>query len=529
MAARLAVGAIAVAAFALSLQYGVKTAGGADSFGYLSQAYLWHDGTLAVRPPGVHLGSFEYPGMLLVPLANTPGAAAGTLAPVYPPGLPLLMAAPLALFGTWGPFLVVPISAALLIAATFVLGRRVEDMRTGLVAAVLVAFSPAVIYQSLWPMSDVPAAAVWTLCLAVALGRSRGAPLAAGALAGLAILIRPNLALLALFGAALLWRNRTGVRARTAGMALYALAAMPSLALLAWFNGHLHGSPLTFGYESLDRLYSWSSIGPNLVNYSSWFVESQGVLLAALVLYGWGRAVVTRPLLPLAGFAAAVVVSYLPYLVFDDWWYLRFLLPAYPVLFVMAASAGLALLRGMKSDLRRAAVAAALVVVLGVFGHAVWFTSRHNPFELHRPAHRFAQIASHVRHALPRNAAFITMQHSGSVRYYAARLTVRHDWLPAGQWPFVRAALEYAGYDVYVLVDEDEEVALRRRFTSRDEVAFLDRPPLIELWSSPRVRVYRLSDDGEDVPQPPHYLRSERGVPVPPASRQPNSWEPPGR
>src|SRR4030095_9597229 len=63
---------------------------------------------------------------------------------------------------------------------------------TGACSAVLVACSPIVLYQSVQPMSDVPAAAAWMAALVST------SPRAAGLWASMAILIRPNLALLVL-------------------------------------------------------------------------------------------------------------------------------------------------------------------------------------------------------------------------------------------------------------------------------------------------------------------------------------------
>ncbi|HUG92402.1 MAG TPA: glycosyltransferase family 39 protein [Planctomycetaceae bacterium] len=490
----------------------------------MSQAYLWLERTLIVQQPPIDLGLVADPRAFLNTLGYTPGPTPGTIAPTYPPGLPLLMAGFLAVFGTWGPLLVVPASAALLVVATYALGRRLQSAPVGLAAAAFVAFSPVVIFKSLWPMSDVPAAAAWTLCLATALGTGRGAPLTAGALAGLAILIRPNLAPLAIFGAMLLWqRDRSVPRGWMARLGLYALAAAPFLSLVGWFNDHLYGSPFSSGYGDVRALYSWGFIRPNLENYASWFLTSQGPFLAVLALYGWARAFTDRSLRPLAFFTAAVVAAYLPYLVFDDWIWLRFLLPAYPALLVVTAAAAAALLGRLTPWLRRSLTVAGLALVIG---HSVWFTTSKEPFDLHAGEQRYAAIGGHVRAALPANAAFLTMQHSGSLRYYSGRLTARYDWLSAGHLALGRAALEEAGYEVYVLVDEWEEADLRKRFTAPGEAAFLDAPPLIELVSSMRVRVYRLSDHEDPTAPATTYIASGRGIPIPPVRRQAIAWEP---
>ncbi len=513
---------LALAAFAVSFWFGVKTAAGPDPFGYVSQAYLWLDGTLIVTPPAVHLGSLPERTQFLIPLGYGPGPLPDTIVPSYPPGLPLLMAAGLLVFGTWGAFLVVPAAAGALVIATYFLGRRLESAEAGLAAAGLLALSPAVIYSGLWPMSDVPAAALWTLYLLALIRARDAAPVTAGALAGLAILVRPNLAPLAVIGVWLIWTHTGQPARRIRKLSLYAGALLPFVIFLAWFNNHLYGSPLRPGYGSVDKLYSADFIAPNAVNYATWMWQSQGLLFCLLAAYGWLRGFTQPPLRALAVFAALITASYLPYLVFNEWWFLRFLLPAYPAIFIMTAAGALALARRARPAMRRALLVAAIVIVAT---HSAWFTARERPFGFRHGEHRFAVIGAYVREALPPNAAFFTMHHSGSLRYYGGRLTVRYDWLDSGLLARARAALEDAGYVTYVLIDDSEEALLRERFTRPGELAFLDQPPIVELQSEPRVRIYALSD--ELPPDWPKYVQPARAVPVAPAHRKPVIWDPP--
>ena len=69
------------------------------------------------------------------------------MVPSYAPGLPLMMAAAL-VFGACGPFLVVPLCAALVVWLAFLLGRRTGGPWAGILAALLVATSPIVLFQS---------------------------------------------------------------------------------------------------------------------------------------------------------------------------------------------------------------------------------------------------------------------------------------------------------------------------------------------------------------------------------------------
>jgi len=518
---------LAAAAGVLSAVYGVKTAGASDHFGYVSQAYLWTQGSLIVSIPPLDLPSVPDADRVLMASAYTVGPDPHTLVPAYPPGLPLMMAGALLVFGTWGPFLVVPLTVAAAILGTFALGRRVHSTAAGLMAAALLASSPAFIYMAVWPMSDVPAAALWTLCLWSALGRGRRSAAAAGALAGLAVLVRPNLAPLAVFGAWLIWRGDAAERrARGASLSIYALAAIPALALLAWHNTNVYGSPLRSGYGWLDPLFSLAFVTPNARNYSSWFVESQGIAAGVLAAGAFGCALIagsgTHRVLAL--FAASVVALYLPYVPFDVWWFLRFLLPAYPVLFVLIASMLWTAARRARAHVRLAPVFAIVIAAI-MAAQGLSFIRGIRPQHLRHSEHRFAAAGQYVRAALPPNAAFISEEHSGSLRFYAGRLTIRYDWLKAGWLAPVRVALEDAGYIVYLLIDDNEVDRLRQRFTEPGELAFLDQPPVAEIRSSPRVRIYAISDDVP--PAPTVFVDPGRARPVAPVNPRAASWEPP--
>ena len=105
------------------------------------------------------------------------------------------MAAFKAIAGSQAPFYVVPLLGGVVVVATFLLGKLLFDEVVGLAAAALMAASPAFLFQLMFPMSDVPVAAAWTVALVLAVSEM---PFAAGLVSGFAVLIRPNLPLLAI-------------------------------------------------------------------------------------------------------------------------------------------------------------------------------------------------------------------------------------------------------------------------------------------------------------------------------------------
>ena len=92
-------------------------------------------------------------------------------------------------------FILTPIAGALLVWLTFVAGRNLAGPIAGAMAAVLIASSPATLYQVVQPMNDVTTAALWRATFAALIQRRRAI---AGICCGAALLVRPNLLPLAL-------------------------------------------------------------------------------------------------------------------------------------------------------------------------------------------------------------------------------------------------------------------------------------------------------------------------------------------
>ena len=187
---------MAIGVLAIGARYGSHAVAASDQSGYVSESTLWARGT-----PRIDVGfaaSLPWPDAkdTLVPLGYRIGAG-GAMVPTYAPGLPLLMA--LARVAVCGPFLVMPVSAAMLVFFTFQLGRQLFDTGTALAGAALVACSPVMVFMSLTPMADLPAAAFWIGALAMASRGTATSTVVAAIFSGVAIVIRPNLVPLAVF------------------------------------------------------------------------------------------------------------------------------------------------------------------------------------------------------------------------------------------------------------------------------------------------------------------------------------------
>jgi hypothetical protein len=456
--------AIAVLLGAHAVRFGAFAAGGSDSYGYVSEAYGWLHGELP-GPIALPLTlPFPSSDLIQTPLGYHIGVQPHTMVPTYAPGLPLLMAAGVVVSGEYGPFMVTPICAVLLVWFTFVLGRRAAGPLAGLAAAIVVAVAPVVLFQSLSPMSDVPAGAFWTAALVASLGGSRRHAIAGGVCTAIGLLIRPNVLPLAIVPFLATATSATG-RERWIRLALFTLPVLPVPLTVAALNTAWYGSPANSGYGAARDLYQAENIWPNVKLYASWFRESESlwtlVGLLSLVPVTW-RLVDRRVLVFCLLTMAATFLCYVAYAPFEVWWYLRFLLPAAGATAVVIASGLVALARTMKSPLGRVAAGATLWMLVGSAISFAWAAGVFGG--LRAGERRYIDVGEFVAGALPTNAAVISGQHSGSLRYYGGRMTLRFDFMDKEWASRAPAEIERAGFHPYLMLDDFELPQFRWQF-----------------------------------------------------------------
>ncbi len=485
IAARLAA-FVSLATLLLGIAYGSRVAAGADAYGYVSQAALWRNGAVAVPSPLATTARWPDAPWSLTPLGYRPAVTAGAMVPIYPAGLPLTMAAAEAIGGERAAYVVVPLLGAVAVWLTFVLGRVLAGAAAGLLAAVSLVASPAFLFQLMLPMSDVPAMTWWLAAIVGAADGRAPSLVIAGVSTALAVLTRPNLVFLAIPVGVLVALVATDAAQRRRRVLVWGALASVGAFAVAVINARLYGSPLSSGYDRLDNLYSWAFISPNTVRYGGWLLTTQTPFIAAGVLAPWllrrqGQDRNSVTALWALIFAAAVIAAYLVYLPFDNWTFLRFLLPAYPLLLVSAAVAAATL---TASAPRRPAILAALALLLVT--HGLW--QGRLAFRVARDESRYKAAATVVSRLTP-DAVVVSNLHSGSVRYYADRLTLRYEWLGADAYA---PALQYfhdRGRPVYALLDEAEVPDFRARYAGVTDLHWMDAPLAV---IANRVYLYRV-------------------------------------
>jgi hypothetical protein len=477
-----ALAAIALATF--GVVRGTWAVGGSDSSCYalmaeaLASGRLQPASALAVEAPWPDAARTLAPGGF-IPSPVRPDAAS----PICAPGFSVLMAPLAAAFGPNAIFLLVPLAGAVLVFSAFLIARRLAGGMAGATAALLTATSPIVLFQVVQPMNDVLAAALWLAAMAWFINKPQ--PVVCGILIGLAILVRPNLAPLALVFAALpLVRGRPHPLRE---LTMMAIAAVPGVALMLWLNYELYGSPIASGYGDATRLFSTAHIQDNLTNFGRALWQTQYLVPLLGVTAPLMFAGDTRKLCVLLVIAAATVTAvYVLYQPFPEWWYLRFLIPALVLLLILTSAVAVAL----AARARMGGVVPIVAVLLAILGTRA--AGDRQAFELQRLEGRYRDTAALITDRLPANAVLITVWQSGSVRFHAGREAVLWDSLDPAWLDRAIAWLSERGWQPYLLFERREEPDFRARFRGASALGALDWPPRLDL--NRQVRIYDPAD-----------------------------------
>jgi hypothetical protein len=481
-----------------------RIAGGADAYGYVSQADLWLAGDLAIKQPWVAEVPWPHAEWSFSPLGYRPAEPVGqwAIVPTYSPGLPLLLAAAKLLGGQCALFAVVPLLTGLGVLVSYGIGTRLVSPWGGVIAAWLVTTSPIVIGIALEPLTDVPVMTAWAISIYLLLAPIGGrlSPAIGGLAAGVAILIRPNLVPLTI--PLCMWygiRRKSNGQSRLLSSALFVLGAVPAILLIAFLNHRLYGSPLSSGYGSLHDLYAWSHVGPNVRRYFAWFTFSQTPVallgIAALLVPArqlWRTAADLRIVPLLAIFVALLWGQYLAYEVFDSWGFVRFLLPSWPLIMAGVAAVLLAASEACLARLPRVAAHTATALLVVLLGAWTFSTALHDKvFDQRQAAAPEAPLGQLVRKHTVENSVVLVWERSGTIRYYSGRTTLRYDFLERDWLDRAVAWLRQRGVHVYAVLDPNHVEQCRRRFDGQATLAALDHPVFI--YEPVRTALYDLT------------------------------------
>jgi hypothetical protein len=395
-----------------------------------------------------------------------------------------------------------PLAGAVLVWLSFRIGRRLGGSWAGAIAAVLVATTPIVLFQVVQPMNDVFVTALWTGTVAALTAGERRRVTVAGALAGAALLVRPNLLPVGVVVAA--WLFLTGraddavapLKGGARAVARFGLGAVPFGLVVLWLNHALYGGAFRSGYGNPADLFAWSHVSANAALHVRAIVETQAGLPLLGFAAPWMLRGARREAMLAWLVAAAVIVCYLPYQPFPEWWYVRFLMPALVLLVMLSvAVASRFALAAWGSGVGAWGVAMRVgllggATLLGVY--QVRVAGERGTFDLQRMESRYRHVGEAMLDHLPPATVALSVWNSGSVRFHGRREAVLWDSLDPAWMDRAAAWLLAQGRPPVIVVERWEEPQFRARFGARSSIGALDWPPRIDVDGL--IRIYDPAD-----------------------------------
>jgi hypothetical protein len=125
-----------------------------------------------------------------------------------------------------------------------------------------------------------------------------------------------------------------------------------------------------------------------------------------------------------------------------------------------------------------AAVFTGVLVLVGQW--EVNFAKDHQITKLHIAEGRYADAGHDLARFTPASAVFLSMQHSGSLRYYSGRITIRYTEINPQMLDATLDDLAHKGFRPYIVLDDWEVPIFRERFAS-SAIGHLDWRPIYDI------------------------------------------------
>jgi hypothetical protein len=241
----------------------------------------------------------------------------------------------------------------------------------------------------------------------------------------------------------------------------FGIGAAPVAVFLMGYSKIAYGNPLESGYGAIGALFRWQNVPLSLASYGRWLPRllTPIGLLAALLPLSVRKLPYWSAVLGAWALSFAAVYTFY-FHTHESLWYLRFLLPAFPAVWIAALLVAndwmkrLGPLQLVPQGSFRAWLAGGLVAI------ATFFFSDHSNRELRtsrggRGERNYIEAIDWMRPQLPSSSLVIAMQASGALFYYSDLPVVRWDRIEPGQFERIDAAA--AGRQVYALLAPFEE------------------------------------------------------------------------
>jgi len=263
-------------------------------------------------------------------------------------------------------------------------------------------------------------------------------------------------------------------QSRARSLTTFALPLVVAILALLWIQWRRYGDPFLSGYGTAGELFALEHIPRNLASYAA---RVTAIYTPLIWLWLGAPALATR--VPSRAFlwttllvVATVWLAYLPYLPFEAWFFTRFLLPAIPLMLVLAVAVMIAGIRRLAVWLRPAVTVALVVAFTSVLAGE---SRRRAVFESAALEQKYPDAGRYVREHLGADSYVLARQHSGSVRLYSGRPTIRWDVIGGDQLGLVIRTVRATGAQIYLVADDDELREFANHFGSEPAVQRLRR------------------------------------------------------
>ena len=439
------------------LRFLLSTIGGADSYGYVSASRMIAEGRLIEPAPIAQWLSTANRMALVSPLGWTPSPDGIGIAPTFPIGVSAVMALFSLIGGPSAVFFVAPVMGAITLLLVYRLARAWFDAETALFASAMVAWNPLFITYAKQPMSDM-AATMWvTLALLLAVRSSNASAFWAGLAAGAAVITRPALLLAAAVIPIAAHRGESPRRRLAMSAAGLSIGVLVQMAI----QNHFFGSPFSTGYGATAALFSLSHLGTNI----RIFAQQGWIVLGPLFIPGLIIGLFSarpEPRWKPAAIFVTVTLPYLFYLPFDHWETLRFLLPGLVPLTIVVADGLIHIARSPRKPAVTAVVVFAFMAI--VAGRSEILLRKSSVWDVATMEARYPLAGDWISVNTPPQSVVLANQHSGSLRWYGKRQTLRWDFIDPSNLLQIVQELQSHGGIVYVALEGDEVAMFDQRF-----------------------------------------------------------------
>lgn len=401
--------------FFIYINYNQEYVGASDWYGYYSLSLLFKQGRVdlevglppAQNPPIAPLSYFVKDGKVLQQ---------------YPPGYPLLMA----LAGFVGlEFYVTPILGILSIVLMFLLVKDLTDTWIAALFSLLWAFTPIVVYASTSVMSDLPA----TVFILLSLYFYRKKKIIPAALSlGFSLVVRPTNVLYCLIFLPVLlketWKDKQWIK--------FGLFFAVPVSLYSIYNWLVYGLPWKTGYTDFSDHMLTSVFFNHLVFFiKEIFIQFTPFLVIFALLAIWKKNQDSF-------FYGSWFLIFLIFYSFwrsggDMWWWTRFLLPALPAFFFLAAPGLKNLLTSIHSKWKpaKSLVNISLNILTGIIIiYFVIYGFNHVDIWEKNKGKIYYDASKAIGEAVPANSFVGSFEFSGSIRLYAGIETFNSTYYP---------------------------------------------------------------------------------------------------